>query len=218
MRTNPFQDTWQFFIGQQPDELAVGAWRFVLLAVFFGLLGTGVVIAIRAWREHPQQRTAYHLSLWLFRTMIGCMWFQGSFWKLPPFDPGNGFHYWLQQMVKHGAFDWYQALVRDVLLPAFPLLDPLVWLLEVSFAASLILGVFVRLSGAVGFLFAANLWIGLYRADGEWPWNYVFLAFLMATFSMTAAGRSLGLDAFLHRRAAARAPGRPFRTLVAAAS
>jgi hypothetical protein len=47
-----------------------------------------------------------------------------------------------------------------------------------------------------------NLWIGLYRHPAEWPWNYVFLAFLMGAFSLHAAGRSLGLDSILRRRVA----------------
>jgi hypothetical protein len=58
----------------------------------------------------------------------------------------------------------------------------------------------VRLTGALGILFVLNLWIGLYRHPQEWPWTYIFLAGLMALFSVEAAGRSLGLDGWLRRR------------------
>ena len=27
MRTDPFTDTWMFLIGQQPDQIALGAWQ-----------------------------------------------------------------------------------------------------------------------------------------------------------------------------------------------
>ncbi len=33
----------------------------------------------------------------------------------------------------------------------------------------------------------------------EWPWSYLFLAMVMFFFVLHAAGRSLGLDAWLRR-------------------
>ena len=134
--------------------------------------------------------------------LIGCMWFQGSLWKLPFFTTENGLFFWTKQMVENSAFDWHRALVQDVLLPAFIILDPIVYLAELTFAVSLILGLGVRLTGLLAIVFVVNLWIGLYRHPAEWPWNYVFLAFLMGAFSLHAAGRSLGLDAMLRRRTA----------------
>lgn len=57
----------------------------------------------------------------------------------------------------------------------------------------------------LGALYALGLWIGLYRDPGEWPWEYIFLAVVQGMFAVHAAGRSLGLDALLRRRA-----GKPF--------
>jgi uncharacterized membrane protein YphA (DoxX/SURF4 family) len=82
------------------------------------------------------------------------------------------------------------------------LTDPIVFLAELSFAVSLMLGFGVRVTGAIAVLFVLNLWIGLYRHPHEWPWNYIFLAGLMGLFSVLSAGRSLGLDAWLRRRVA----------------
>ena len=62
----------------------------------------------------------------------------------------------------------------------------------------------MRLGGLVGVLFTLNLWFGLYRDPGEWPWTYVFIIFVMAMLALDPAGRSLGLDAMILRRAGRR--------------
>ena len=81
-----------------------------------------------------------------------------------------------------------------------PVLDPLVYLTELSLAISLILGFLVRPMGVIGVLFATHLWLGLYRQPEEWPWLYVFLIFVQGLFVVTNAGRSLGLDALIARK------------------
>ena len=68
-------------------------------------------------------------------------------------------------------------------------------------AVSLILGVGARLISAIAILFVLNLWLGIYQPGSpeEWSWSYMFLAMLMFLLSLYAAGRSLGLDAWLRR-------------------
>jgi hypothetical protein len=51
----------------------------------------------------------------------------------------------------------------------------------------------------IGMLFVAQLWLGLYRHPGEWPWTYIFLIFVQGFFLLNNAGKSLGLDALLFR-------------------
>jgi hypothetical protein len=75
-----------------------------------------------------------------------------------------------------------------------------VYATEVIIAASLTLGLFGRLGGALGTLMALNLWLGLYRASYEWPWTYFFMLLIMGTFTVFQSGRSLGVDAILRRR------------------
>jgi hypothetical protein len=51
-------------------------------------------------------------------------------------------------------------------------------------------------------IYAAQLYIGLYRNPSEWPWEYVFIIVINWLFYIYAAGRSLGLDALLRRETA----------------
>jgi uncharacterized membrane protein YphA (DoxX/SURF4 family) len=76
-----------------------------------------------------------------------------------------------------------------------------VFLAELMFSTSLILGLGVRFAGIVGIFFVLHLWLGIYLpgAPAEWSWSYIFLALLMFLFALHAAGRSLGLDAWLRR-------------------
>jgi hypothetical protein len=76
----------------------------------------------------------------------------------------------------------------------------------------MILGLGVRLAGALGILFVLHLWLGIYRPGDpdEWPWSYMFLAMLMFLFALYAAGRSLGLDAWLRRHVPAVRDGTGF--------
>ncbi len=199
MRTNPFYDTWLFLLGQTPDHEALGPAKYLLVALYAALLIGGIVVAARAWSRDPAQRTGRNLAIWLFRTMIGSMWFQGSLWKLP-LPVAGGFQYWTSQLVEHSWLPIHAALVRDVLLPNIAILDPLVWLTETLLAASLLLGAGVRVAGLVGVAFTLNLWVGLYHRGDEWPWNYIFLIFVHGFFVLDRAGECLGLDALPWRR------------------
>ncbi len=194
MRTNPFYDTWLFLLGQTPDHDALGLAKYLLMALYAALLVGSIVVAARAWSRDPAQRTSRNLIIWLFRTLIGSMWFQGSLWKLP-LPVAGGFQYWTSQLVEHSWLPIHAALVRDVLLPNIAILDPLVWLTETLLAASLMLGAGVRVAGLVGIAFTLNLWVGLYHRGDEWPWNYIFLIFVHGFFVLDRAGECLGLDA-----------------------
>jgi uncharacterized membrane protein YphA (DoxX/SURF4 family) len=200
MRTNPFLDAWLFVIGSTEDHEKLGAFAYVFVMLFVLLLAASLWIAWTNWRDDPAQRTGTHVTTWVCRVLIGCMWFQGCLWKLP-LPISDGFQYWTGQMAEHAAFGFHRALVTNVYLPYLYVIQPMVFLSELSFATSLILGFGVRLFGLLATAFALHLWLGLYRHPGEWPWTYIFLAVLMALFAAHAAGRSLGLDALLRRRA-----------------
>ncbi len=133
------------------------------------------------------------------RLLIGGMWLEGSLWKLP-LPVSGGLSYWIGEETKYASFEIHRWLVTNVMIPALPVLNPIVYLTELSLAVSFALGFCVRPVAAIGILFVLQLWFGLYLHPNEWPWTYIFLMFLQAQFLMNNAGRSLGLDAMLARK------------------
>ena len=201
MRTDPFTDSLAFLIGNTPDHNALGAAKWLLVALYWALLAGSVFVAARVWNRVPMQDDGRTVAIWLMRLLIGTMWFQGSLWKLP-LPVSGGFQYWTGQLVEFSWVPAHAALVKDVLLPNIHILQPLVWLTETLLAASLMLGIGVRLAGLVGAAFVINLWIGLYHRADEWPWNYVFLILVSLFFVLDRAGEKLGLDALRRERGA----------------
>jgi uncharacterized membrane protein YphA (DoxX/SURF4 family) len=204
MKPNPLSDTLHFLL--QP------AWT---TAVYWLLLLGSIAIAIHAWRSIASQRSWSHVVDWLCRFFIGSMWWQQTLWKLPPLYTDNpsdplhsGLHYWMTREGQSAAIPLQADFVNHIVLPHFYFFAPLIYSLEVLTAVSLILGLFVRFFGVIGALQILNLWLGLYNADGEWPWTYFFLLVLMVIFALHRYGMSLGLDALIAERYARRATSR----------
>ena len=198
---NPFSDAWMFLTANTGDFQKLGEWRFLVLALFYALLIVGTVVAFKNWQEDPAQRTGRNLGVWFARMLIGCMWFQGMLWKLPlPFS--DGLQYWTEQESTNAAFQFHRTFLKDFVLTHMSIFGPIVFLAELVFAGSLMLGLAVRLVGVLAIAYTLQLWLGLYDNSSEWPWTYMFLAVLMFLFTVEAAGRSLGLDGWLRRRVA----------------
>jgi hypothetical protein len=195
---NPFRDAWQFLTANTGDYQKLGDWRFLVLALFWVLLIAGTVLAFKNWQEDPAQRTGRHFGIWLVRMLIGCMWFQGMLWKLP-LPVSDGLQYWTEQESTNAAFEFHRTFLKDTVLPNMKIFGPIVFLAELVFAGSLLLGLCVRFVGVLAIAYTLQLWLGLYDNPSEWPWTYMFLALLMFVFVVEPAGRSLGLDAWLRR-------------------
>jgi uncharacterized membrane protein YphA (DoxX/SURF4 family) len=200
---NPFSDFWDFVIGNTEDYNSLGSWKYLLVALFLALVAASIVIAVRNWQEDPAQRTASHLATWLIRVAVGGMWFQGMLWKLP-LPISGGLKYWTEQMAQRAAFEWHRELVTTIYLPYLQIFNPIIFLAELTFAVSLMLGLGVRLASTLAIVFVLHLWLGIYQPGNpaEWPWSYIFLAIVMFMIALDAAGRSLGLDAWLRRHVA----------------
>lgn len=200
MRTNPFFDSLVFLMGGTDDQKALGLFNYVILALFIALLVGSFWIAFTNWRDDPAQRTLGNVATWISRLLVGCMWFQGSLWKLP-LPVAGGFQHWTEMIQEHAAFEFHRNIAENIFLPWISVVDPLVFLTEMTFAISLMLGVGVRVVSIFAALFALHLWLGLYTEESEWPWNYMFLAIVHVMFWAYAAGRSLGVDALARRNA-----------------
>jgi uncharacterized membrane protein YphA (DoxX/SURF4 family) len=194
VKTDPFTDAFYFLLGNTPDHRALGALQYPFVALFAALLIGSVVIAVSAWRRDPAQRTLGALCTWVFRVLMGGMWFQGALWKMP-LPVSGGLQYWTGQMVEHAAFPFYSQLIRGLIQPNMTIFDPIVLAAELGLAVSFMLGVFVRPIATLGVLYALGLWIGLYRHPAEWPWEYMFIVIVQGQFAVNQAGRSLGIDA-----------------------
>ena len=206
MRDNPIHGFFQLLTGQIGDQLALASpLRWFTIVIYWLLLLGAFAVATHNWRRDPAQRTTYHVGLFLTRLVLAGMWYLGSFWKLP-LPVAGGFKFWMESTVKFSSFQWH-ADIMQVFLDHIAIVGPLVYLLEVSFAASLMLGIAVRLSGVVAALFTLNLLIGLYNDPTEWPWTYVGIIVAHALLATNRAGLSLGVDNLLTRRLAPYATG-----------
>ncbi len=191
MRPNPADDVWAFLT--KPD------WP---TGVFWLLLASSLATALAAAARRPEQRTPRHAAIWLLRLIVGVLWWQQSLWKIPP--NYDGLVYWMNQMVQHAAIPAQGDLVARVVVPNIAVFGPLVYLTEVAIGVSLMLGLCSRLGALAGAAMAANLWLGLYSAPGEWPWTYFFLIVIQLLFLVDPPGRSLGADVLLLLRSRSR--------------
>jgi uncharacterized membrane protein YphA (DoxX/SURF4 family) len=203
MNPNPVTDVIGFLL--QP------AWT---TAIYWLLMLGSVAIAVYVYSTVAGQRSVEHVANWIFRFLIGSMWWQQTLWKLPPYYTDHpdqpmttGLYYWMTVEGKSAAIPLLGDFVNHIVLPHFYLFAPIVYSLETLTAVSLILGVFVRFWALIGALQILNLWLGLYSAPGEWPWTYFFLLVLQLIFTVHRYGRSLGIDALIADRNARKAGG-----------
>lgn len=200
MRDNPIHTFFLFMTGSIPDQLALGELRWLTVAFYWLVFLGGIAVAVLNWRRDPAQRTAHHLGVFALRFLAAGMWYLGILWKLP-LPVSDGFKFWLGETVKYSSFQLHADFMQ-FMLNHIAIAQPLVFLSEIFFTVSLMLGVAVRLSGILAALFTLNLMIGLYNDPGEWPWTYVGIICAHGMFAAAHAGRSLGLDNLIWRRLA----------------
>ena len=116
MHRNPISDAVDFLL--QP------VWT---TAVFWLLVLASIAVAVYAFRTVPGQRSLEHVGNWAFRFLIGCMWWQQSLWKLPPFYTDHpeqpfgdtGLAYWIGVMGKSAAVPLQADFVNNIVLRIF---------------------------------------------------------------------------------------------------
>jgi thiosulfate dehydrogenase [quinone] large subunit len=138
------------------------------------------------------------LALALVRVFVGSLWFQQLAWKMPPtFD---GLHPWVVKEGQYTIVPGYSFLIQHVFLPNFLLLGALTWSAELLVALCLLFGLLTRFGALLSVLLAAQLYLGLAFAPGEWYWTYGMLVLLGIALAAVPAGRRLGVDQWFSPR------------------
>lgn len=167
------------------------------------------------------------LGLTIIRLFLGYLWLTNVLWKLPPefgcgpngFTPGagrdpnrlnqatglSGLCDWMTREANNTnnfpGFAWFPGFVSNLIIPNFGLFAWLTFFTEAFLAASLILGLFTRLGGLVGTLWAVNLFGGLIGLPAEeWPWIYGQLILLNGVFLAIGARLQYSVDGLLQNR------------------
>ena len=138
------------------------------------------------------------VALAILRLLLGYLWFQQLFWKLPP--SFAGLHSYVVREGKYTFVPGYSFIIQHVFLPNFLLLGAFTWIAELLVAISLLFGVFSRLGALLSLVLALQLYVGLAVAPGEWYWTYGMLILLSGVFVAVPAGRRLGIDQWLAPR------------------
>ncbi len=135
------------------------------------------------------------IGLTLVRLFVGLPWFQQLFWKLPP--DFVGLRKYVIEEEKYTLLPGYAFVIQRLFLPNFLVLGALTWLAELVVALCLLFGVFSRFGALLSVLLAAQLYVGLTYAPGEWYWTYGMLVLLGVVLTLLPTGRRLGADQWL---------------------
>jgi uncharacterized membrane protein YphA (DoxX/SURF4 family) len=147
-------------------------------------------------------------GLALLRILVGYLWFQQLFWKLPP--TFAGLYGYVVRESQHTILTGYGALLQHTFLEgcssvsspagctAFVPLAACVWTAELLVAISLLFGLLTRFGAILATILSVQLYVGL--AYTEWIWTYGMLVLLALVLVAVPAGRRLGVDLWLAPR------------------
>jgi hypothetical protein len=95
-------------------------------------------------------------------------------------------------------------LLDNLFIPQIQLFGWLIWLAEFWIFLSMLLGLFTRLGALTAIGVSLQLYIGLANIPRpfEWEWSYGTIVALSIAMLGAAAGRTLGVDAWLRRKLA----------------
>lgn len=96
------------------------------------------------------------------------------------------------------------VLLDNLVIPQIRLFGWLIWLAEFWIFLSMLLGLFTRLGALVSIGVSLQLYVGLANIPRpfEWEWSYGTIVALSIAMLGAAAGRTLGVDAWIRRKLA----------------
>ncbi len=168
-----------------------------------GVAATGMGEGVVAPPITLSERSSTGLAL--LRILVGYLWFQQLFWKLPP--TFAGLYEYVVRESQHAIIPGYGVLLQHTFLAGCSSLSsptgctalvPLaacVWTAELLVAISLLFGLFTRFGALLATVLSVQLYVGL--AYTEWIWTYGMLVLLALVLVAIPAGRRLGVDLWL---------------------
>ncbi|MCP4415308.1 MAG: hypothetical protein GY805_01715 [Chloroflexi bacterium] len=142
-----------------------------------------------------QQRSA---AVALLRITLGIIilttWYGNLKNGLYTADGLTGFLNWLFEPNGNGSsLAFYKAFLDTAVIPVAGLFGTFQLVTELLLGFALIVGAYSRLSGIVAMFFFTNLFLS-YFGGHEWIWVYVLLFMSALTVTLSAAGRTWGVD------------------------
>ena len=158
----------------------------------------------------PDPRTPPIKTIAVARIATGFLFFLFGEYKIAsPAFAHSGLQQYLRGYIDSEAVSFYRPFLVHVVSPHAIFFGYLVGILELSIAASLILGLWVRPISVIGALFLLNIMLSTWWAPGHGVafWRYfgaeldtIPLIFLFLIFFATDAGQTWGFDGTLLSR------------------
>lgn len=147
-----------------------------------------------------KERT-YLVYLALPRIFVGYyLFFQGVGKYQRNFPKGDWIGRQIGDLAALDLYPWYKNFLLNYVVPHSELVGYLVMIGELAVGACLLLGLFTRVSAAVGLFMMVNYCLGPGMARGGYMLAFQQINIIaLATFALAGAGRSLGLDGLLFR-------------------
>jgi thiosulfate dehydrogenase (quinone) large subunit len=139
----------------------------------------------------------------LVRLIAAALWLDNLSWKVPPDFGRNdnaGLYFFTHLAVDHPVFGPWTYLVEHVVLPNFQFFGWVTLLAEGSLAIFLFLGVLTRLWAVIGIAQSVAIFLSVGASPNEWKWSYFLMIAAHLAILGFAAGRVLGVDAWLRNR------------------
>lgn len=150
-------------------------------------------------RESLRQ-SVYLWPVAILRILSGHMWARTSLFWLRAEDRAASLSNQVAPLLESGRpTSWYQPFIEHVVLPNSEIFAVLVTAGEAGVAISLLFGVATRFGAAVAMLLATNYAL-LYGQNFLVPSGNTQYLWVSFVFLVLAAGRSFGVDYWLHRR------------------
>jgi len=96
------------------------------------------------------------------------------------------------------SLTWYADFINNVILPIRGVFAPFQLVAEFLMGLALLIGFLTPLTSLAAVFFLLNTFLATFGHD--WPWAYFMPISLLGVCSLVRAGRSVGADAYLHRR------------------